>query len=240
MIPWLNDDTPLPPATCALQEPCGLLAAGGTLSPQRLLEAYRGGIFPWFGADDPVLWWSPDPRMVLFPDEFRTSDSLARLLRKNAFEVRTDSAFERVMRGCAAPRRSGTGTWIDENMTRAYCELHKMGHAHSVETWLDGELVGGLYGVAIGRMFYGESMFSHAANASKVALAHLCRQMQRWLGATGPLLIDCQMHTPHLATLGAREISRSEFLARLEVLVNCEPVANWAFDPDLFARPDHT
>lgn len=224
MIPWLNENSPFPPVANALKEPNGLLAAGGSLTPHRLLNAYRHGIFPWFNAEDPILWWSPDPRMVLFPDEFRISSSFAKVLRNKPHEVQIDSAFEQVMRACAAPREGQPGTWIDEQMIAAYCELYRQGHAHSIETWIDGRLAGGLYGVSIGRMFYGESMFSQEANASKIALAHLCRQ--------GPLMIDCQMHTPHLASLGARLIPRDKFIARLEELVNCEPV-NWQSDPDI-------
>lgn len=180
--------------------------------------------------------------MVLIPGEFNVSRSLARALRKSNFEVRTDTAFEKVMRGCAAPRaRDRTvhqGTWIHRDMIAAYCELHRLGYAHSVEVWMNGNLAGGLYGVAIGHMFYGESMFSDVSNASKIALAHLARQFERWqLGHSGRFrtgMIDCQMKTAHLASLGAREIPRSEFIARLEELVHCAPVTNWQFDNDLF------
>lgn len=244
MIPWLTESTHFPPVTQCLKEPNGLLAAGGELTANRLLEAYRHGIFPWYSPGDPLLWWSPDPRMVLMPDEFKLSDSLLRVLRSRRFEVRTDTAFEQVMRACAAPRDGQRGTWIDEDMIAAYCELHQLGYAHSVESWQDGKLVGGLYGVSIGRMFYGESMFSRVSNASKAALAHLCRQLQRWQSdpSTGqrsgslPPMIDCQMYTPHLASLGARTIVRSEFIARLEELVNCSPVENWSFDPELYSK----
>ncbi len=230
MISLLLKDSPFPPLAQALAQPNGLLAAGGDLSVTRLLDAYRHGIFPWFGQDDPILWWSPDPRMVLFPSEFKLSHSLRKTLRKGAFEVRTDSALEQVMRACAAPREGESGTWIVEEMIAAYCELHRLGYAHSVEVWMEGELVGGLYGVAIGRMFYGESMFSRRNDASKIALAHLARQLERWNFG----MIDCQMHTPHLASLGAREIPRAEFIARLQELINCAPVAHFQFDPDLF------
>ena len=234
MIPWLNDNSPFPPAKHALHNPNGLLAAGGNLSAARLLDAYRHGIFPWFNPGEPILWWSPDPRMVLFPGEFRISRSLAKVLRNGIFEVRFDSAFELVMRGCAAPRakfpNGHHGTWIHEDMIAAYCELHRLGHAHSVEVWREGMLVGGVYGVAIGRMFYGESMFSLVSNASKVALAHLARQLARWEFG----MIDCQMYTPHLATLGAREIVRDEFIARVQDLVNYAPISDWKFDTDLF------
>ncbi|HEX5363478.1 MAG TPA: leucyl/phenylalanyl-tRNA--protein transferase [Gallionella sp.] len=231
MIPWLTGNTPFPPVTTALAAPNGLLAAGGDLSARRLLEAYRHGIFPWFSPGDPILWWSPDPRMVLVPDEFKVSRSLKKVLRNGGVEVRCDTAFERVMRACAAPRPDQQGTWIQEDMIAAYRALHELGYAHSIESWREGELVGGLYGVAIGRMFYGESMFSREANASKIALAHLSRQLSRWQFG----LIDCQMNTPHLASLGAREIPRSEFVIRLQELVNCAPVTHWHFDADLFA-----
>ncbi|OGT04459.1 MAG: leucyl/phenylalanyl-tRNA--protein transferase [Gallionellales bacterium RBG_16_57_15] len=231
MIPWITGNAPFPPAAQALRSPSGLLAAGGDLSAPRLLEAYRHGIFPWFSAGEPILWWSPDPRMVLIPGEFRISRSLARVLRNMSYEVRCDTAFERVMRSCAAPRGKHNGTWISEDMIAAYCALHEIGYAHSVEVWIGGRLAGGLYGVAIGRMFYGESMFSHASNASKIALAHLARQLERWQFE----MIDCQMNTAHLASLGAREIPRSEFIARLQELVHCAPVTHWQFDADLFA-----
>ena len=224
MIPWLNRDTPFPSAERALSSPNGLLAAGGDPTVPRLLEAYRSGIFPWFNPGEPILWWSPNPRMVLIPGEFKTSRSLAKMLRNGVHEVRCDTVFEQVMRGCAAPRaknRAGhPGTWIDEDMITAYCALHQLGYAHSVETWMDRKLVGGLYGVSIGRMFYGESMFSDVSNASKIALAHLARQLERWQFG----MIDCQMNTPHLATLGAREIPRSEFIASLQELIHCAPI----------------
>ncbi len=227
MIVFLQDDSPFPPAELAQQTPNGLLAAGGSLAPARLLDAYRRGIFPWFSVDDPILWWSPDPRMVLFPQEFRISHSLRKTLRSRIFEIRTDTAFEQVMRQCAAPRAGQSGTWIHEDMIAAYIELHRMGHAHSVEAWKDGELVGGLYGVAIGRMFFGESMFSRYKNASKVALAHLSAQLLRWNFGT----IDCQMNTAHLASLGAREIPRAEFLQHLQELVNYPDIVSpWHFD----------
>lgn len=230
MIPWLTEDAPFPPVGRALRSPNGLLAVGGDLSPMRLLEAYRHGIFPWFNAGEPILWWSPDPRLVLIPNEFKLSRSFARVLRNAAYEVRTDTAFEQVMRACAAPRDGADGTWISEEMIAAYCGLHRMGYAHSVETWRDDKLVGGLYGIGIGRMFYGESMFSGVSNASKIALAHLAKQLERWQFG----MIDCQMSTPHLASLGAREISRNDFIARLQELVNCAPIVHWQFDIDLY------
>lgn len=230
MIPWLEDSDDFPPLARALREPNGLLAAGGDLAPARLLAAYRRGIFPWYNREQPVLWWSPDPRMVLFPAEFRTPRSLAKRLRRRDYEIRVDTAFATVMRACAAPRGSDPGTWITPDMIAAYCELHRRGHAHSVETWIAGELAGGLYGVALGRVFYGESMFARAADASKIALAHLVRQLERRQFG----LIDCQMNTAHLARFGAREIPRSEFSQRLAELVNYPPSADvWRFDDDL-------
>ena len=212
MIKLLQHDTPFPPVESALRSPNGLLAAGGDLQPARLLEAYRRGIFPWFNASDPILWWSPDPRMVLLPDEFKMSNSLRKTLRKGKYEIRTDTAFVEVMRACASPREGQDGTWIQEEVINAYVRLHHTGHAHSIETWMDGELVGGLYGVSLGRMFYGESMFSKKTDSSKIALAHLVFQLKRWNFG----MIDCQMNTAHLATLGAREIPRSQFLMRLQ------------------------
>ncbi len=230
MIPLLHAGLSFPPVTEALHSPNGLLAAGGDLSAARLLAAYRHGIFPWFGAGDPILWWSPDPRMVLIPSEFRVSHSLRKTLRLRQYAVRVDTAFEQVMRACAAPRAGQAGTWIQEEMIAAYCELHRLGYAHSVETWMGGQLAGGLYGIGIGRMFYGESMFSRSNDASKIALAHLCAQLGRWNFG----MIDCQMNTPHLASLGAREIARSDFVARLQDLINYPPVTAWRFDEDLY------
>jgi len=204
-----------PPVETALREPNGLLAMGGDLSPARLLDTYRHGIFPWFNPGEPILWWSPDPRMVLVPGEVRVTRSLAKRLRNSGFEVRVDTAFAEVMRACAAPREGETGTWISPAMVAAYRRLFDAGYAHSVETWHDGRLVGGLYGVAIGRMFYGESMFSREPDASKVALVRLARQLQQWDFG----LIDCQMETPHLASLGACTMPRAMFTARLAELV---------------------
>lgn len=227
MIPWLDSGAHFPPIESALTEPDGLLAAGADLSPARLLAAYRNGIFPWYSAGQPVLWWSPDPRMVLFPAEFRIPRSLTKRLRRRDYEIRVDTAFETVMRACAAPRTDGAGTWITPDMIAAYCELHRLGHAHSVETWIGGELAGGLYGIALGRVFYGESMFAWAADASKIALAHLMRRMER--GQYG--IIDCQMNTAHLARFGAREIPRRDFSRHLAELVNYPQTDDvWHFD----------
>jgi leucyl/phenylalanyl-tRNA--protein transferase len=220
LIPWLDSGDPFPEVERALAEPNGLLAAGADLSLPRLLEAYRNGIFPWFSHDQPILWWSPDPRMVLFPAELKISRSLARTLRSTRFEVRADTAFDAVIEGCRQPRRGESGTWITEEMAEAYGTLHRAGFAHSVETWLDDKLVGGLYGVALGRAFFGESMFARVSDASKVALVALARQLQHW----GFGVIDCQMNTAHLASLGAREIPRAEFTRRLRELVHYAPV----------------
>lgn len=231
MIPWLGADDPFPPVARALREPNGLLAAGADLSVERLTEAYRHGIFPWYSEGQPLLWWSPNPRMVLFPEEFRLARSLRKRLRRRDYVVRTDHAFEAVMRACAAPRAGQLGTWITEDMIAAYGALHARGYAHSVETWIDGQLAGGLYGVALGRMFYGESMFARATDASKIALAHLVRQLDRWRFG----MIDCQMQTAHLASFGAREIPRAEFMRKLAELVNYPPAPEeWRFDDDLF------
>ncbi len=231
MIPWLNADDPFPPVHSALREPDGLLAAGGGLSQVRLLEAYRHGIFPWYSEGQPVLWWSPDPRMVLDPAALSISRSLRKRLRARHYEVRVDTRFREVMRECAAPRGVETGTWITDEMAQAYAALHRAGFAHSVETWIDNALAGGLYGVAVGRVFFGESMFTRATDASKTALAHLARQLVRWEFG----LIDCQMATPHLASLGAREIPREDFLQALSELVNYPTrTGSWRFDHDLF------
>ena len=207
MIPWLDAGAPFPPVERALRDPDGLLAASLDLTPERILDAYRHGIFPWYSEGQPVLWWSPDPRMVLVPGEIRITRSLAKVLRNRPYEVRCDSAFEAVMRACAAPRDGQPGTWISEEMISAYSALHQMGYAHSVETWVEGTLAGGLYGMAIGRMFYGESMFSIERDGSKIALVHLAR----YLETQGFALIDCQMNTAHLASMGGREITRREF-----------------------------
>ena len=231
MIPWLEDDEPFPPVDRALTDPNGLLAAGGALPVDRLLRAYRRGIFPWYSEGQPVLWWSPDPRMVLRPGAIAISRSLRKQLRRSDFEVRTDTAFVRVVRACAEPRDGQPGTWITSEMATAYANLHEAGYAHSVETWIGSELAGGLYGVSIGRMFFGESMFSRASDASKIALAHLARQLERWEFG----LIDCQMSTPHLASLGAREMPRAEFIRSLVELVNyATRLGAWRFDDDLF------
>jgi len=213
-----------------MRDPNGLLAAGADLSPQRLLDAYVHGIFPWFGEDDPLLWWSPDPRMVLFLDELHVSRSLRRVIRSGRYEVRFDTAFHDVMRACGEPRPGQEGTWITPAMIEAYTTLWRLGYVHSIESWADGELVGGLYGVAIGHMFYGESMFTRRRDASKVAFVATVRQLRRWEFQ----LIDCQMPTMHLASLGAREISRRDFLDHVTRLVGDQDVISpWRGDADL-------
>ena len=232
MIPWLEIDTPFPDVSKALTvEAPGLLAAGADLSPARLLQAYRNGIFPWFSEGQPILWWSTDPRMVLYTDQFKVSNSLAKTLRKiersrldgGRWDVRFDSAFDDVMRACAAPRRDGPGTWISDEIIAGYTGLHALGYAHSVEVWLDGELVGGAYGVCIGRMFYGESMFARVSDASKVALAYLVAFLQHH----GVEMVDCQQETGHLASLGAAPIPRSRFLEHLHRATVRPGIGSW-------------
>jgi leucyl/phenylalanyl-tRNA--protein transferase len=232
MIPWLEIDTPFPDVSKALTvEAPGLLAAGADLSPARLLQAYRNGIFPWFSEGQPILWWSTDPRMVLYTDQFKVSNSLAKTLRKiersrldgGRWDVRFDSAFDDVMRACAAPRRDGPGTWISDEIIAGYTGLHALGYAHSAEVWLDGELVGGAYGVCIGRMFYGESMFARVSDASKVALAYLVAFLQRH----GVEMVDCQQETGHLASLGAAPIPRSRFLEHVHHATARPGIGSW-------------
>ena len=213
-ITWLSaQDAPewFPPLEQALEEPAGLLAAGGDLSPERLIAAYRGGIFPWYSPGQPVLWWSPDPRAVLFPEEFRCTRSLAKTLRNGGFTVSVDWDFPGVIDGCAAPRAASPGTWITTEMRAAYLELHRLGCAHSIEAWHAGALAGGLYGVRLGGVFFGESMFSRTRDASKAALAHLVALCP----ANAIVAIDCQLPSRHLASLGSRTIPRSQFQALL-------------------------
>jgi leucyl/phenylalanyl-tRNA--protein transferase len=225
VLAWLRPDAPFPPLTAALAEPNGLLAAGGDLSPERLIAAYRRGIFPWFSAGQPILWWSPDPRMVLYAAEFRVSRSLGRRVRRQEFEIRLDTAFRDVIDSCATmPRGGQRGTWITPEMVDAYCELHARGIAHSVESWRDGQLCGGLYGMALGRVFFGESMFARETDASKVALVHLVALLRR----LNVPLIDCQQETAHLGSFGARPIRRAAFAAHLtELIHSTEPAAGW-------------
>jgi len=202
----LIDELIFPPPHLA--ERNGLLAVGGDLRPERLILAYRMGIFPWYEEGEPILWWSPDPRFVLFPEEIKISRSMRQLLKKDLFRVSWDEAFTAVVEGCRAPREGQRGTWITDEMAAAYGELHRLGLAHSVEVWMGGELVGGLYGVSLGRCFFGESMFTRVSNASKVALIHLARRLRE----RGYAVIDCQIYTEHLRTMGARMIPRVEFL----------------------------
>jgi leucyl/phenylalanyl-tRNA--protein transferase len=215
------DDASFPDPALAETEPNGLLAVGGDLSPPRLVNAYRQGIFPWYSLGQPILWWSPDPRLVLRPHALHLSRSLRKTLRSDCFRVSLDADFGAVIRGCAAPRPGADGTWIVPEMIAAYERLHALGLAHSAEAWRDGELVGGLYGVALGRAFFGESMFSRTSNASKVAFAHLSQRLAAW----GYALIDCQVHTPHLASLGAVSVPRAGFLAEVEAAVRAAPAA---------------
>ena len=222
MIPWLRAELSFPPIGHALADPNGLLAVGGDLSRERLIAAYSRGIFPWYSAGQPILWWSPDPRMVLFVDEFKQSRSLRQSVRKQRYEIRIDSAFRSVVEGCAEPRSGGT--WISPAMIDAYTRLHESGNAHSVEAWREGRLVGGLYGVSIGRMFFGESMFARESDASKVALVKLVTLL-KWMDIP---LIDCQQETAHLARFGARPIARSGFAEWLARLVHSEePRDQW-------------
>jgi leucyl/phenylalanyl-tRNA--protein transferase len=229
MIPWLSSGAPFPPATTALKRPNGLLAASSPsdLTAARLVQAYRAGIFPWYSEGEPALWWSPDPRMVLFVDEFRASRSLRKALRAAAgsteLDLRADGAFEAVMRACAAPRPGQDGTWISEAIVAGYGALARQGLAHSIELWRGDELVGGAYGVSLGRMFFGESMFSRQPDASKIALATLVALLRR----EGVAMIDCQQSTAHLASLGAREIARARFLERVTETVQMAPI-DWS------------
>lgn len=219
-IPFLDPDRPdaFPSVDAALREPDGLLAGGGDLSPERLIAAYRRGIFPWYSRGQPILWWSPDPRTVFETDRMHVPRKLARWLRSCAWTIRADTAFETVMRACAAPRDRQSGTWIDASMRKAYARLHELGFAHSIEAWDGDALVGGIYGVAIGRMFFGESMFSAADNGSKVALLALAHALRGW----GYPLLDAQVASPHLFTLGAIEVPRGEFCARTAELAGLD------------------
>ena len=223
-----NPQAPFPPVDRSEREPNGLLAIGGDLSPARLLNAYRSGIFPWYSEDQPILWWSPDPRMVLFPDRLKVSRSLAKTLRNGGFEVSFDQVFGQVIDGCAGPRKDEQGTWITEEMQHAYIELHRLGHAHSVEIWRRSELAGGLYGVALGRVFFGESMFSRQSNASKMALLYIDRLLSS--GVLG--ILDCQVQSHHLISLGAVSIPRAEFVRQIDELCTPPaPFAEWPTSP---------
>lgn len=225
MIPWLSCTHPLFPDTeTALRQPNGLLAAGGNLTQDTLLSAYQHGIFPWFNEGEPILWWSPDPRMVITPGEIIISRSLRKILRKELFNITFDSVFSQVIEECSRPRLYTKHSWISYEMKKAYCALHAANHAHSVEVWTDKQLVGGLYGVAIGQVFFGESMFSKQSNTSKIAFAWLCKHLlqQRFQ------LIDCQVHSTHLESLGASTISRTAFIKLLDSYCSKKPYsANW-------------
>ncbi len=207
-----------------MREPPGLLAAGGDLSPARLLAAYERGVFPWYSAQQPILWWSPDPRMVLYPEEFNCSRSLRKTLRNGPYTTRVDQAFRATIRACAAPRRGGPDTWLNTDMIASYEQLHTLGFGHSIETYEAEQLVGGLYGIQLGRVFFGESMFSLRRDASKVALARLVEECR----ARDIQLIDCQVASEHLASLGAREVSRSQFVALLRLYARRSPSGSWA------------
>lgn len=228
---WLDPDKPdFPPLEAALKEPNGLLAVGGDLSPERLLNAYRHGIFPWYEDPQPILWWSPDPRVVLYPSKIHISRSLRKILQRREFTVTFDKAFRRVIHGCSTLSQTRTGTWITSDMLNAYIRMHELGWAHSVEVWRGQELVGGLYGMCIGKVFFGESMFSRVSNASKVALATL----SEWLVKQGIELIDCQVGNPHLYSMGAEDIGRHDFSQRLDALIDSATVnsGSWALmDP---------
>ena len=220
MVPWIESALDFPSVNTALAEPNGLLCVGADLAPQTIIAAYSRGIFPWFSDNQPILWWSPDPRMVLFPAEFKVSKSLAKTVNRKLFEIRFDSAFAEVITACAEPRQQGGGTWIVAEMQVAYAQLHTLGVAHSIESWRDGKLVGGLYGLALGRMFFGESMFARETDASKVALVALVDKLKR----DGFELIDCQQETGHLASFGARPIARDNFVQRLKELINSNQI----------------
>jgi leucyl/phenylalanyl-tRNA---protein transferase len=233
MIKWLEQGDPFPSVEAALSDPNGLLCAGLELSADRVLAAYQRGIFPWYNDGQPVLWWSPDPRMVLPISEFKLHRSLKKTLRNTRYEIRVDQNFEAVMRGCAEPRPDQDGTWITDAIIAAYSELHRAGFAHCLECWIDGELAGGLYGIALGRMFFGESMFMRRTDASKIPFAHLVIQLRRWNFE----LIDCQQETAHLARFGARPVPRKDFVMQVERLIHSEAkvprVGTWKFDDDL-------
>ena len=225
-LPWLDPDQLwFPPANEALDDPDGLLALGGDLSTDRLILAYRNGIFPWYSDEQPILWWSPNPRCVLFPDEIHVSRSLRRTLNQHRFQVTADQAFGRIIRLCATTRAEGT--WITEEMIASYVELHRMGVAHSIEVWNHrGDLAGGMYGLGIGRCFFGESMFSLETNASKVLMVHLAHQLQTW----GYRIMDCQVESRHLLTMGAKTIPREEFLSILRLSIDQKPdQTDWTF-----------
>jgi leucyl/phenylalanyl-tRNA--protein transferase len=236
---WLDPNDPrqaFPPVGAALRDPNDLLAIGGDLSAKRLELAYRSGIFPWYNPDEPILWWCPDPRTVLRTDSMHVSRSLRRAINRNDYAMSFNRAPQRVLAACAGPRARSRGTWLGVQMRHAYLELHRQGICQTVEIWRQGELIGGLYGISLGCMFYGESMFSRADDASKITLYWLCTQLQRW---NMPLL-DCQVGSPHLFRLGAVNLTREEFLGRIRPLVAApRPTAEWQFDADVPADPQH-
>lgn len=244
ILPQLDwDDLSFPAVETALQEPNGLLAFGGDLRPERILAAYRRGIFPWYQDDQPILWWSPNPRAVLFPEQIHISRSMQKVLRSDHFSLRMDTDFAGVMQGCAELTEHRNGTWITTAMQKAYCKLHELGYAHSIEVWAkenergEDRLVGGLYGIALGAVFFGESMFSREENASKIALIRLCQQLQRW----GFAMIDCQVSNPHLHSMGASTIARSDFTTLLEQHTNRILTCNdraWHFEGELSTSRD--
>ncbi|MGH1461102.1 MAG: leucyl/phenylalanyl-tRNA--protein transferase [Neptuniibacter sp.] len=230
MIPWLHNSTdPFPPHDQALDDPNGLLAAGGGLTQKRLIAAYRSGIFPWYSPGEPVLWWSPDPRCVLLPSQLHISRSMRKRLKKKDFEVCFDRNFSAVIDACSKPRNDGEGTWITREMKQAYCGLHKQGVAHSVEVYMNNELVGGLYGIAMGKLFFGESMFSRSRDASKIAFIKMVEQLANW----GYALIDCQVSNDHLFSLGATEIKRNEFLGYLDKYLDTSTNHSWRFEEEI-------
>lgn len=232
---WLDPrdpQQPFPPAHLAMREPNGLLAIGGDLSTPRLLNAYAQGIFPWYNPDEPILWWCPDPRAVIELDGLHVSRSLARRIRRRDVEVRFDRDFDAVLAGCAGPRAGARGTWLGDDMRQAYRRLYQLGYAHCIEIWQDQRLIGGLYGVAIGRMFYGESMFSAAPDGSKLALYWLCRHLKAW----GFEMLDCQVYSPHLGRMGAVVLSRDAFLERARPAAReADGGGRWRFDPAVAA-----
>ncbi len=235
-LPCLDHGGPFPPVSRALRDPNGLLAFGGDLGETRLLDAYRHGIFPWFSEGEPILWWSPDPRAVFIPGQVHVSRSLRRFIRHCNWQLTLNRAFPAVISQCAAqPRHGQNGTWITEAVRQAYIALHRRGHAHSIEAWQDGELIGGLYGPAIGGAFFGESMFSRRENASRVVLVAL----SNWLAAAGYQLLDAQMPTPHLRSMGVLTLSRADYLQRLKLALDVEPACNWQAQllPEQFWRP---
>jgi leucyl/phenylalanyl-tRNA--protein transferase len=222
MLPYIDPkhtNQDFPPVSNALTDPDGLLAVGGCLSTKRIISAYTQGIFPWYSEGEPILWWSPNPRLVIFPDSLHISKSLKKTLRKQFFQISFDHAFAEVINGCAAPRDNEDGTWLTQEMQAAYIRLHNEGHAHSIEVWHQEQLVGGLYGIAIGQVFFGESMFHRKTDASKVAFVSLIQHLTRW----GYQLIDCQVQTQHLISLGAEEITRQQFTSLLGQYHCCQP-----------------